>query len=957
MINFNRINQEALPCLRDLVAELAGESPRQDGRELLIRNPRREDSSPGSFSINVDSGKWKDFASGDGGSDPVSLVAFIRNENQQAAALWLAKYLGLQKSEFQAEGARPAKAKPQAPTYPRVVLPVPPEAPPLPHQRAEQGRWEWKDATGRLLKLAVRQADGKGGKVFHPWAWCESAPGAFGWKSMELPTPRPLFGLDRLARCPGAPVLVTEGEKAALAAEALFPHLVAVTSGPSTSARAADWSPLEARDVVIWPDADGPGETYALAVEGRLRAVGPKSLRRVVLPPNLPKAWDLADPAPAGVDLRALLDAAVMVDLGNGPGVESESIPAGLPNRAGCYLIHEGSMSMENAEGIRQNLCNFTARIREELVLDDGETEDLFFLVEGTLSSGAPLPLARVPAGSFAGLGWIMAQWGARAIVNAGTSRKDQLRAAVQHLSRPVRRRAFLNIGWRKLEGQWCYLHAGGAIGPGGPVESVDVDLRGRLALFTLADPLQGAELAQALRSSLRTLDLGPGAVTVPVWLSPFRAVVDDCPFSIHISGSKGHGKTELASIAAGHFGPALEAKEPLESWESTPAALERALFLAKDALGLVDDFRPQGGPRETADLFKKADRILRGAYNRASRSRLSSDAKTQRTAYWSRGLILSTGEDLPDGESLRSRVLCLEWGAGDMCWPVLDGLQADRAAGLHAGLMAAFIQWQARDRDRAMKLRREAHADARRKLREAGENNRTGDIASDLWSAWPVLEAFAVELRIMPPAELAALGRRLWASILEMIGAQASIISEANPAERFKEGFTSCLGSGRGHLAHGELGDLPPEWKARCGWQGDQAKGPRLGYLAPRKGEVWLIPSAAFQEAARMVSFGVGERALWKRLQESEWLVLERVGRNKARRSLPEGGRPDFVVVRLGCLWGVGQSGNVGQYENPTVPAETHATTDDGPFGTFGTPKTYTPPLVSAAGDDWGSE
>jgi hypothetical protein len=270
---------------------------------------------------------------------------------------------------------------------------------------------------------------------------------------------------------------------------------------------------------------------------------------------------------------------------------------------------------------------------------------------------------------------------------------------------------------------------------------------------------------------------------------------------------------------------------------------------------------------------------------------------------------------------------------------------------------MAAFIQWQAQDRDRALRIRREAHSQARRKLRDAGENNRTGDIAADLWSAWPVLEAFARDRAILPVAEIEALGRRLWASILEMTGAQASIISEANPAMRFREGLTSCLGSGRGHLASGDFGGLPAEWDSRLGWQGGQAKGPRLGFASLRQGEVWLIPSAAFQESSRLVAPGVGERALWKHLQEAGWLVLERTGRNKTRRTPPDSGRQDFIVVRLESLWNVGQSESAGQTENLTAPPQTSTSTASGPNGTFGTPKTDTPLLVSAAGDDWAAE
>ena len=65
------------------------------GREYVVRNPKRPDRRPGSFSINLDSGKWADFATGDKGGDLVSLAAWLFDLNQAEAALRLAKMLGV----------------------------------------------------------------------------------------------------------------------------------------------------------------------------------------------------------------------------------------------------------------------------------------------------------------------------------------------------------------------------------------------------------------------------------------------------------------------------------------------------------------------------------------------------------------------------------------------------------------------------------------------------------------------------------------------------------------------------------------------------------------------------------------------------------------------------------------------------------------------------------------------
>src|SRR5215212_6639177 len=74
------------------------------------------------------------------------------------------------------------------------------------------------------------------------------------WRWRQWPEPRPLYGLDRLAHDPSAPLVVVEGEKCADAAVAVFPRSAVITSpGGSKVARKADWSPLKGRRVLIWP--------------------------------------------------------------------------------------------------------------------------------------------------------------------------------------------------------------------------------------------------------------------------------------------------------------------------------------------------------------------------------------------------------------------------------------------------------------------------------------------------------------------------------------------------------------------------------------------------------------------------------------------------------------------------------------------------------------------------------
>ena len=68
---------------------------RVEGSEFVARNPRRDDRRPGSFKVSLSRGVWKDFSSGDGGSDPISLVAYLAGISQAEAARRLADMLGI----------------------------------------------------------------------------------------------------------------------------------------------------------------------------------------------------------------------------------------------------------------------------------------------------------------------------------------------------------------------------------------------------------------------------------------------------------------------------------------------------------------------------------------------------------------------------------------------------------------------------------------------------------------------------------------------------------------------------------------------------------------------------------------------------------------------------------------------------------------------------------------------
>ncbi len=213
----------------------------------------------------------------------------------------------------------------------RLLWPLPADAPEMTQGKAKAfapdgygyaAHWCYRDAAGRLLGYAVRYdkaGDGtEADKQFRPLTCWERPDGRREWRAKGFPGPCPLYGLDRLAARPGAPVIVCEGEKSADAATRLFPEHVAVTSpNGAKAAGKADWGPLRSRALTIWPDADAPGALYAVDVARLAGAAGAASVAVVEPSPYLPDGWDLADTVPDGLDLdpaRLVAEAAGAVE-------------------------------------------------------------------------------------------------------------------------------------------------------------------------------------------------------------------------------------------------------------------------------------------------------------------------------------------------------------------------------------------------------------------------------------------------------------------------------------------------------------------------------------------------------------------------------------------------------------------------------------------------------------------
>lgn len=155
----------------------------------------------------------------------------------------------------------------------------------------EAGKWPYYNGKGEPVGLVVRwnDPDKPGGK-----SYLQLARDGEGWSLGAMPKPRPLYSLPELLQRPAERVYVTEGEKAADAVRSLG-FLSTTVCGSRGGLAGAELSPLAGRELVVLPDRDEAGESFAADLVERLGQLTPPARVLVVRLPGLPEKGDFVE--------------------------------------------------------------------------------------------------------------------------------------------------------------------------------------------------------------------------------------------------------------------------------------------------------------------------------------------------------------------------------------------------------------------------------------------------------------------------------------------------------------------------------------------------------------------------------------------------------------------------------------------------------------------------------------
>ena len=563
-------------------------------------------------------------------------------------------------------------------------------------------------------------------------------------------------------------------------------------------------------------------------------------------------------------------------------------------------------------------LTNFNAVITAEVEEDDGAEKKRVLRIDADLNSKKRN--FSVPTDDFFSVRrWSLLHIGAGAIVYPGQNCEANAATAIQSLSKDVRATAvFKHTGWREVEpGHHSYLNAGTVIGEA-ETSVASVQLASPADRFRLPEAPSGIALIQAIKASCRLLDLGPDHITVPLFASIWRAAISSADFALFLTGQSGVFKSEVAALAQQHFGAEMNSRHLPASWEATENFLEGVAFSVKDALLVIDDYSPRGGQQEQAKLAAKADRVLRAQGNHSARGRLNADLTT-RPPRPPRGLIVSTGEDIPPGHSLRARNLIVEVGKGDIDIEKLSSCQQDAEEGMYASAMSGYVSWVA-PQHKALQDKRKLRV---KQLRGTAwqvrfTHARTPEIIANLRVGLEFFLDFAVSAGAITSQEQDALLQRYWAALFAVAVQQEEHLVNSEPVDRFLELLRSALVSGAAHIA-GEDGMEPAQaetlgWRSQMIGSGDNIReerrpqGDRIGWIVGR--DLYLEPGAAYTVAKRRgessgEGIAIGQKTLNRLLKERKLLLSYEENRGTLARQTLEGARRDVLHLDAETLIG----------------------------------------------------
>lgn len=690
--------------------------------------------------------------------------------------------------------------------------------------------YPYVDADGKLLfeVARIRAADGK--KTFRQHRPVNASKGAIPFICNVPPEIRS-SALYRLPEVLAAirekqPVYIVEGEK----------DVDTICSlgycGTTNAGGAGKWTQGHSKwfsgaDVVIIPDEDPEsngraglkhGQSVADSILGIANSV--KLIRLTDVYPYLPEKGDISDL----VDLvgseqaKAYLEQLVSntVPLQQDPyeqAVAAYNSTFGMPDiciKDGCItqrIVKKTVDTMgERTDVSFKTLATFIAIVFREITKDDGVQSTVWEEIGGWDQHKQPLPVRTITRAQLLKMDELICGWPASAILAAGREAKDKVRYAIEMANARLAKKetVYSHTGWRKINGEWCYLYQSGSIGG----ESISVDLGDSLRLYSLDDYPEDMQLSDAALASMNLSNIIAQRVAVPLlgmtYLAPLmefqKQKACEPAFALFLHGGTGTRKSTALALFLSHFGKFTSRNLPA-SFNDTANYVRKKAFALKDFLFVVDDYHPSSNMQDKRLMERTAQSLSRAFGDHAERGRLNSDSTIQASEP-PRALAMFSGEDIPDiGESGVSRYYLVSVDPDDIpASRELTEAQNQAHCGVFRLAMRGYIQWLAQQAETLPATLEEMFLQYRTKAHEQfagkGIHGRSIEAVAQIMIGLTMMNRYFASLGIYDSALAEDVTENLWPTVIENTEEQLERTRAEKPSIMFLNAIREMIAS-----------------------------------------------------------------------------------------------------------------------------------------------------------------
>jgi uncharacterized protein (DUF927 family) len=474
--------------------------------------------------------------------------------------------------------------------------------------------YPYKGKEGELFGYICRFETPEGKEIL-PCTYRKNKEGKTGWKWKGFGGARPLYNLDKITSLSNAIIIVVEGEKCAGVLSSILSEKYVVTTsiGGSNGYTRSDWSPLQDRDVTIWPDADIPGYAYAKAVGELAYKHHCKTVRQIEIPQGKPEGWDVVDAIEEGYsvdNIESLIADAKPVEI-------KTPMPSG-------FGISNGVLTFQdlNSEEPSVKICS-AIEVLASTRNDKGGNWGLLLRwkdADGTTHQWA-MPMEMLSGDGSDIMSYLLDQ----GVVPHGRSSKKHVKEYLE-FCRPIRRAISTEkVGWYRN-----YFVFPDTVIP----KSQDIFLQGESFNnhpYEVKGTLEKWQEEIALYAEGNTrLILALCIAFAP----PLLNISGGENGGFHFKGTSSVGKSTVLLVAGSVWGGG---KTPyIQQWRATSNALESMAEMHNDSLLCLDELGQVDG--------KDADNIAYMLANGQGKKRMKDKGGLRDSSYW-QCLILSTGE------------------------------------------------------------------------------------------------------------------------------------------------------------------------------------------------------------------------------------------------------------------------------------------------------------------------